>query len=138
MELAKALAARCKGVAKAILQCGALFPILLAACAAPDGLPTAALQALMDQWRALPGSQNADLEILRAWLGEPPHSLAPGSPPLEVWCVEVQTTEGQAGVDPSEPFIWIVTRQGREAPWQAAWLLTMSSLWPYEACGEDF
>ncbi len=111
----------------------ALTPILLAACTAPDGLPPAALHALLDQW-----TQDADLEILRAWPGEPPPSLAPGSPPLEVWCVEVQTTEGRAGAAPSGPIIWIVTRQGREAPWQAAWLLTMSSIWPYEACGGDF
>lgn len=34
-----------------------------------------------------------------------------------------------------ETVTWIVFRNDEEADWNAAMLATMSSLWPYEACG---
>jgi hypothetical protein len=94
------------------------------------------MDALKAHWQALPGSADSDLHILRAWPGEfPPNSLTPGSPPKELWCVEVHFSGDLAEAARYDSTIWIVTRESQEASWTAAWLMTMSSIWPYEACG---
>ncbi len=54
---------------------------------------------------------------------------------MEIWCVEVQFSGGLTEAAQSDSTIWIVTRESQDAIWNAAWLMTMSSLWPYEACG---
>jgi hypothetical protein len=54
---------------------------------------------------------------------------------LEIWCVETRISAPSDPTVDGEKMIWIVIRENQEAPWKAALLATMSSLWPYEACG---
>ncbi|HSF79895.1 MAG TPA: hypothetical protein VLA49_01595 [Anaerolineales bacterium] len=94
------------------------------------------MDALMERWQSLPGSHSLELKVLRAWQGrQPADALSPGSQPIEIWCVEVQLTGEQNQTGQSESTIWIVTRENQDASWIAAWLMTMSSIWPYQACG---
>jgi hypothetical protein len=108
----------------------------LASCSSPAKIPQAALEALEAQWLALPGSVNPDLRVLRAWPGDQPlATVPPGSTEMEIWCVEVQVSAGPAEVGGSGSTIWIIIRDNQDTSWEAAWLMTMSSLWPYQACG---
>lgn len=115
----------------------ALTGLLLAGCGGPPEIPQGALDALQERWQSLPGSEQADLQILRAWQGElsadPPTDLLPT---MEVWCFEVQLKGELPEPEASIPFDWIVFRERETAPWQATPLMVMSALWPYEACGE--
>jgi hypothetical protein len=105
---------------------------LLASCTAPAEMPVAALEALNQQWESLPGYQGSGLDILRAWQGEPP-AEAPAS--MEIWCVEAQPASSLNPEEQPAPFIWIVVRESQDAEWTAAMLVTMSAMWPYQACG---
>ena len=107
---------------------------LLASCTAPAEMPVAALEALNQQWESLPGYQGSSLEILRAWQGELP-SEAPAS--MEVWCVEAQPASNLDLEEKPAPIIWILIRERQDAEWTAAMLMTMSAIWPYQACGTE-
>jgi hypothetical protein len=110
--------------------------LLLASCEPPPKLPEDAKKALFDYWASLPSPTDFEHHIIQAWQGatlkEDVITLPPGR---ETWCVE---TSVSAPYDPSldgEKLIWIIIRENQEAPWIAALLATMSSIWPYEACG---
>ena len=107
---------------------------LLASCIAPADMPAAALEALNQQWESLPGYQGSSLNILRAWQGEPPAEV-PAS--MEVWCVEAQPASSLNPEEQLAPFIWIVVRESQDAEWTSAMLMTMSAMWPYQACGAE-
>lgn len=107
---------------------------LLASCTAPPEMPVAALEALNQQWESLPGYQGLSLDILRAWQGEPP-AEAPAS--MEIWCVEAQPASSLDLEEKPAPFIWILIRESQDAEWTAAMLMTMSAMWPYQACGTE-
>ena len=109
--------------------------LLLASCSAPSPLPQAAVDELEKQWQTVTTDNSPRLHVVRAWPSEvPAEQLPPSSPSMETWCVEVEPVGKDASGAPG-PMIWIVTRTGPEATWFAAPLMTMSSLWPYEACG---
>ena len=105
-----------------------LIVLLLAACSTA-AFPDDARQALEDHWNALPSEPSLQLAIVRSWEGEPT-DLGPG----EVWCVEAEATSDDAEVNGTTAK-WIVMRSDGDAKWSVAMLATMSSLWPYEACG---
>ena len=107
---------------------------LLASCTAPPDMPAAALDALNKQWESLPGYQGSSLDILRAWQGEPPAEV-PAS--MEVWCVEARPASSLNPEEQPVPFIWIVMRESQDAEWTSAMLMTMSAMWPYQACGAE-
>ena len=108
--------------------------LLLASCTAPPEMPGAALEALNQQWESLPGYQGSSLDILRAWQGEPP-AEAPAS--MEIWCVEAQPASSLNLEKKPAPFIWILMRESQDAEWTSAMLMTMSAMWPYQACGAE-
>ena len=110
--------------------------LLLASCSASSPLPQGALDELKEQWQALSMDDRPALHIVRAWPSEvSAEQLAPASPSMETWCVEVELPQGNAASREPGPMIWLVTRADQDASWFAAPLMTMSSLWPYEACG---
>jgi hypothetical protein len=109
---------------------------VLASCSSSPQLPEGARDALMAYWESLPSYPGVENRIIRAWPGEAPaEGSTPGDPSIEVWCVEAEMSSTD---DPSVDgdLVWIVTRQKDETRWSAALLATMSSLWPYQACGE--
>ena len=59
------------------------------------------------------------------------------TPALEVWCVEAEMSSANDTSVEAERLIWIVIRENENASWTAALLATMSSTWPYKACGVD-
>lgn len=104
-----------------------LVSIAVGACAA-TAFPDDARQALESYWDSLPSASELELTLVRSWEGEPT-SIGPE----EVWCVEAEATS-DGDVD---GFVekWIVIKSAGETEWSVAMLATMSSLWPYEACG---
>ena len=54
---------------------------------------------------------------------------------MEIWCVETEIITADDTSIIGEPVTWIVTRNDEKSNWQSAMLATMSSTWPYEACG---
>jgi hypothetical protein len=110
--------------------------LFLASCSAQSQLPQGAMDELEEQWQNFATDTSPNLRITRAWPSEvSAQQLAPSSPSMETWCVEVQPSAGNDGSRGPEPMIWIVTSADEEATWFAAPLMTMSSLWPYTACG---
>jgi hypothetical protein len=104
----------------------------LAACDGDLRLPQEARQALAAYWDSLPSDAGITHTITRAWPG-----VSAENPDLEIWCVEAEmSAPGNPAVD-GERMIWIVLRNKAERSWSAALLATMSSMWPYEACGQD-
>lgn len=97
-------------------------------------MPVAAVEALKMQWESVPGYQGSNIEILRAWQGNPP-SEAPDS--FDVWCVEAQPSSNLESSVIPQPTIWIVVRENQDAEWTSAMLMTMSAIWPYQACGAE-
>lgn len=111
--------------------------LLIVACAPAPQMPASAVESLTNSWQSIPGSATHELTILRAWPGEAPQESNPDMLlPEEVWCVETNLSSIEGNTTDPEAFIWIVTRTNPDAEWQAAPLMIMSSLWPYQACGE--
>jgi hypothetical protein len=108
---------------------------LLASCVREQPLPADARQALEEHVAGLPGAQ-AGYQILTSWKGRNPRGVFPaGEVAPEIWCAEVEFQFEIDIGDDSPRAIWIVTRLGEDSPWTSAMLLTMSAMWPYEACG---
>ena len=106
--------------------------VVLVACSSSSQLPTHAERALQAYWQSLPSYPTISHQILYAWRGTVPADR----PNMEVWCVETEITVAE---DPSvigEKITWIVVRNDEDADWTAMMLAAMSSIWPYEACGE--
>ena len=109
--------------------------LLLASCT-PQKLPRDAKDALLAYWTFLPSPSAYEYRIIQAWQGAVPAEDKIALPPeMEVWCVETRISAPNDPAVNGEKLIWIVTRETQEAHWRAALLATMSSLWPYEACG---
>ena len=141
----------CKAVVQIMISAGVfhirLFNILLGttflvaslvltSCEPPQKLPQDAREALSDYWASLPSTTEFEHHIVQVWQGTAVSENVITLPPeREIWCVE---TSVSAPYDPSldgEKLIWIIIRENQEARWNAALLATMSSIWPYEACG---
>ena len=109
----------------------------LSSCSRLPQLPDGARDALIEYWESLPSYPGVEHRIIRAWSGvTPAEDLTAGVPLMEVWCVEAEIS---SAVDPSVDgnlLVWIVTRENQEPRWSAALLASMSSIWPYQACGE--
>ena len=105
-----------------------ILALTLVACST-IAFPDDARQALEDYWDALPSEPSLELTIGRSWEGEPT-DIGPD----EVWCVEAEAASDDAEADGTVAK-WIVMRNDGETEWSVAMLATMSSLWPYEACG---
>ena len=111
--------------------------LLLASCTSPT-MPGDAKEALLDQWASLPSPPGFEHHIIQAWQGATPtQDTIALAPEMETWCVETRISAPSDPTIDGEKLIWIVIRENHEARWNAALLATMSSLWPYEACGGD-
>jgi hypothetical protein len=110
---------------------------VLSSCSRPPQLPEDARDALVAYWESLPSHPGVENRIIRAWPGEAPEEdLILGVPLMETWCVEAEmTSTGDPSVD-GDLLVWILTRGNEEKRWSAALLASMSSIWPYQACGE--
>lgn len=110
--------------------------LFITSCESPPKLPEDAKETLLDYWASLPSPTGFEHHIIQAWQGETgTENEITLSPDMETWCVE---TSVSAPNDPSvdgEKLIWIIVRKNQESRWTAALLATMSSIWPYEACG---
>jgi hypothetical protein len=111
-----------------------LLGLLFTSCSSSPNMPFDAVEALKKQWESVPGYQGSNIEILRAWQGNPP-SEVPDS--FEVWCVEAQPSDKPGLSGKPQPTIWIVVRENQDAEWTSAMLMTMSAIWPYQACGAE-
>ncbi len=120
----------------AILPLVAIFlSIFLASCSSSSSLPLDAERALEAYWQSLPSYPNITHQTLQAWPGV---ASADMMPDMEVWCVETEIIAAEDVELIGETLIWIVIRDNEDADWTATMLATMSSLWPYEACGKGF
>lgn len=118
-----------------VLAVAILLALAAIACAPKPPLPDDARLALEQYWNTLSPESAADLHIVRAWQGKaPPDELAPGTF-AQMWCVEAESPATQESGAKTDRTVWIVTRSDENAPWSVAMLFTMSSLWPYQACG---
>ena len=110
--------------------------LLLISCSAQRRLPKGANDALIQHWASLPGSKLHEIRVLRAWPGELPQDVASEETnPNEVWCVETELSGTENDTAPIESVIWFVTKIDDQGDWTAVPLMTMSSIWPYQACG---
>ncbi len=118
-----------------LLAIAALLSLAASACSPAPRLPDGARSALEQAWNAIPAGAG-ELHIVRAWPGKAsPKELTPWAPETETWCVEVELPATLGIATPSELAIWVVSRPDEKSEWAAGMLLTMSSLWPYQACG---
>lgn len=118
-----------------VLVAVAILALAASACTSGRSLPAGARQALEQQWDAL-GPGTADLRIVRAWKGKAPSAEpAPAAPAMQIWCVEAEPLATPGSDTSADKTVWIVTRPDKDSPWATAMLFTMSSLWPYQACG---
>ena len=109
--------------------------VFLVSCASPK-MPGDVEEALLDLWASLPSPPGFEYHIIQAWQGAAPtQDTIALAPDLETWCVETRISAPSEPTVDGEKLIWIVIRENQEARWKAALLATMSSLWPYEACG---
>ena len=110
--------------------------LVFVACSTSPQLPESAEDALAAYWESLSSYPSVENRIVRAWPGGANEDLAPEAPLMETWCVEAEiSSPDDASVD-GERLVWIVIRENEEARWTAALLASMSSIWPYQACGE--
>ncbi len=110
--------------------------LLLASCTHPPQLPGDAKEALLAHWVSLPSPPGFEHHIIQAWQGATPtENMITLAAESETWCVETRISAPSDPTVDGERLIWIVIRDSPEAPWNVALLATMSSLWPYEACG---
>lgn len=107
----------------------------LSSCSGAEELPDDARDALTAYWDSLPSHPGVENRIIRAWPGE---STAEEATALsrEVWCVEAEISSAEDPSIDGELLVWIVIRENEQDHWSAALLATMSSIWPYQACGE--
>ena len=113
-----------------------LASAILSSCSSQPHLPQGAAAALTAHWQALPSATVLEHHIIRAWPSAAiATDLTPWSPSMETWCVETVMTPAVEGSTGDETLLWIVFRESEGEPWSAALLATMSSTWPYEACG---
>jgi hypothetical protein len=111
--------------------------VFLSSCSPPTRLPTDANRALEDYWQSLPSDPTLTYQILQVWQGVvPAETITPWAPNMEVWCVETEITAATDASIIGETVTWIVIRNDEKADWNVAMLATMSSIWPYEACGK--
>ena len=108
----------------------------LSACSGTQELPEGAREALEEYWKSLRSHPGVENRIVRAWPGEATADGSTlGAPLMETWCVEAaMSSTGEPSVDGE--LVWIVMRENDETRWSAALLASMSSIWPYQACGE--
>ena len=111
--------------------------IFLSSCSRPAQLPTDTRKALEAYWQSLPSDPNLNYQIIQAWLGAVPEETTTPAPNMEVWCVETEITAATDASIIGETVTWIIFRNDKKADWDTAMLATMSSLWPYEACGKE-
>jgi len=112
------------------------FGMSLTACEARTQLPAAAFDALQQTWRELEMTGKVRPEIIRAWQGDMSKVTAGSSESTpEIWCVEAKQVLNPNPVSEADTLIWIVVRSDDQSEWGAALLMTMSSIWAYEACG---
>ena len=110
--------------------------LLLSGCMNNPGLPSAARMALQREWGELGLALDAGKHIQRAWKGDLGRvSGEINMPKMELWCVEVQNDLQLASSVEGNNTIWIVVKPEEGSDWSASILMTMSSLWAYEACG---
>jgi hypothetical protein len=113
-----------------------IVSIYLSACSSPNELPPAAEKALEAYWQSLPSYPTLRHQIRQAWPGVISAKTATSlSPNMDVWCVVSEITAAEDSSIIGEKLTWIVFRNDEETDWNAAMLATMSSIWPYEACG---
>lgn len=111
--------------------------IYLSSCSPPSQFPTDAKRALKDYWQSLPSDPTPTYQILEAWQGDVPAETSTTlAPNMEVWCVETKITAATDASIIGETVTWIVIKNDDKADWNVAMLATMSSIWPYEACGK--
>jgi hypothetical protein len=111
--------------------------IFLTSCSSPTRLPPDVEKALNAYWQSLPSYPSITYQILQVWpSAAPAETITPWAPSMEVWCVETEITVAEDVSLVGETVTWIVIRDDEDADWIAAMLATMSSTWPYEACGE--
>jgi len=109
----------------------------LSACSGTQELPDDARGALEAYWESLPSHPGVENRIVRAWPGEVTEDgSTSGAPLMETWCVEAEMSSSDDPSVDGEPLVWIVMRESDETRWSAALLASMSSTWPYQACGE--
>ncbi len=119
-----------------LLLVAIFLSIFLASCSSASSFPPDAERALEAYWQSLPSYPTITYQTQQAWPGV--ESATPRAPNMEVWCVETEITAAEDVSLIGETLTWIVIRDNQDADWTAAMLATMSSLWPYEACGKDF
>jgi hypothetical protein len=105
-------------------------------CSRSPQLPESARDALMEYWESLPSYPSVENRIIRAWPGVATEDLTSEAPLMDVWCVEAEISSSDDPSVDGELLVWIVTRENQEAPWSAALLASLSSIWPYQACGD--
>jgi len=109
----------------------------LSSCSRPPQLPEGARDALIAYWESLPSHPGVEHRIIGAWPGEAPaEDLTLGVPLMEVWCVDAEISSTDDPSVDGNVLEWIVIRENEEPRWSAALLASMSSIWPYQACGE--
>lgn len=127
-----------KSAGTALVSAFFIISSILFSCTPSLQLPGPAQDALRAYWQSLPASSDLSHRIIRAW----PGSVSPGdsnsvTTVKEIWCVEAEVSAHDPLID-GERMIWIVIRENDDVNWSAALLATMSSTWPYEACGTSF
>jgi len=109
----------------------------LSACSGTQELPDGARDALQAYWKSLPSHPGVENRIVRAWPGEATEDASlPGALLMETWCVEAEMSSTEDPSVDGELLVWIVMRENDGTRWSAALLASMSSIWPYQACGE--
>lgn len=112
--------------------------MVVSSCSQSAQLPTDAMGALDDYWQSLPSDPNLTHQIIQTWPGDVSEETKTlQAPNMEVWCIETEVTAATDDSIIGETITWIMFRNDEEANWNVAMLATMSSLWPYEACGEE-
>jgi hypothetical protein len=110
--------------------------IFLSSCSSPTRLPPDANSTLEAYWQSLPSEPTLTYQILQVWPGIVPAETTESSAQnMDVWCVETEITAAKDASIVGETVTWIVIRNDEKADWNVAMLATMSSIWPYEACG---
>jgi len=113
--------------------------ILLSSCSTQTRLPTDVKKALETYWQSLPSDPTLTYHILQVWPGVvPAETITPWAPDsdMEIWCVETEIIAAKDVSIIGETMIWFAIRNDEKADWNVAMLATMSSTWPYEACGK--
>jgi len=111
--------------------------VFLSSCSSPTRFPKDAERALESYWESLPTDPALAYQILQVWPGVVPvETTTPWAPKMEVWCAETEITAAEDSSIIGETVIWIVMRNDKMSDWSVAMLATMSSIWPYEACGK--